>query len=89
MTTITLGIDIAKDKLDVALYQNEQYQPALFTNDKDGFRRLAKWLKKHKSKEAHVCLEATGRYGDAVATYLHEHGYAVSVVNPAGITKSC
>lgn len=85
MTTITLGIDVSKDKLDVALYQAEKYQQAIFSNDKEGFRRLAKWLKKHKAKEAHVCLEATGRYGEAVAMYLHERGYGVSVVNPARI----
>lgn len=85
MTTITLGIDISKDKLDVALYQADQYRQATFANDKDGFRRLAKWLKKHKAQPAHVCLEATGRYGEAVTFYLHQRGYAVSVVNPARI----
>ena len=38
---------------------------------------------KHKVRDAHVCLEATGRYGEVVAIYLHARGYAVSVVNPA------
>jgi transposase len=82
---ITLGIDIAKDKLDVAIYQAEHYRLATFSNDKDGFRRLAKWAKKHQAKGCHVCLEATGRYGEAVAMFLHERGYQVSVVNPARI----
>jgi transposase len=36
-------------------------------------------------REAHVCLEATGQYGDGVAEYLHEKGCMVSVVNPARI----
>lgn len=85
MTSITLGIDISKDKLDVALYQADSYQLATFSNDKDGCRRLNKWLKKHKAKAAHVCIEATGRYGESVALYLHDRGYAVSVVNPARI----
>lgn len=85
MTCITLGIDISKDKLDVALYQDGAYRQAVFANEKDGFRRLAKWLKKQKAKKAHVCIEATGRYGEAVAMYLHERGYAVSIVNPARI----
>ncbi len=30
-------------------------------------------------------MEATGCYGDALATYLHEQGCVVSVVNPAQI----
>lgn len=85
MTSKTVGIDISKDTLDVAIYQDGAYRLAVFSNDKDGFRRFAKWLKKHKAKDAHVCLEATGRYGDAVAMYLHERGYAISVVNPARI----
>jgi transposase len=33
----------------------------------------------------HACLEATGTYGDALARFLHAHGYTVSVVNPAQI----
>ena len=32
-----------------------------------------------------ACMEATGSYGDALATDLHEHGFKVSVVNPAQI----
>lgn len=85
MLSITLGIDISKDKLDAALYQADRYREASFSNDKDGYRRLSKWLKKHKAKEAAVCIEATGRYGDGVALHLHERGHQVSVVNPARI----
>lgn len=85
MLTISLGIDVAKDKLDVALYQADKYKLACFSNDKDGWRRLTRWLKKQKAKGVHVCLEATGRYGEGVAWYLHQHGYPVSVVNPARI----
>lgn len=82
---ITLGIDISKDKLDVALYRAEQYAQATFANSRDGHRRLARWLKKRRAKGAHVCIEATGRYGEAVAEYLHGRGYPVSLVNPARI----
>lgn len=85
MTSTTLGIDISKDKLDVALYQDAGYRTATFANTRDGYRRLAGWLKKRKAKGCPVCIEATGRYGEAVAMYLHEHGYPVSLVNPARI----
>lgn len=85
MKTLTLGIDVAKASLEVALYDQTKYQHASFSNDKDGGRRLAKWLKKHKATEAHVCLEATGRYGEFITEYLHGRGYNVSVVNPARI----
>jgi transposase len=48
-------------------------------------RTLENFLKKRCPHKAHVCLEATGLYGDAVAEFLHERGYTVSVVNPARI----
>jgi len=32
-----------------------------------------------------VPLEATGRYGEAVAEWLYEQGHTVSIVNPACI----
>lgn len=85
MSSIALGIDISKDKFDVALFDSEQYQLGTFHNNKKGYQSLINWLKKRQAKSAHVCIEATGRYGDAVATFLHERGYAVSMVNPARI----
>lgn len=33
----------------------------------------------------HACLEATGTYGEALATHLHDSGHTVSIVNPAAI----
>jgi len=86
MSIITLGIDISKAKYDVALLQDEQYLEGVFENNAKGHRSLAKWLKKHRAQSAHVCIEATGRYGDALAASLYERGYAVSIVNPARIT---
>ncbi len=85
MSSTTLGIDISKSKFDVALYQTEKYQVATFSNDKEGFRHLAKWLKKRRAKGSHVCIESTGRYGEEVALYLDKRGYPVSLVNPVRI----
>lgn len=85
MTSTTLGIDISKDKLDVALYRDESYRTATFANERDGYRRLAKWLKKQQARDCQVCIEATGRYGEGVAMFLHERGFPVGVVNPARI----
>lgn len=81
-----LGIDVSKDELVVLLLGQEgATYPAQFANTPEGFRRLRHFLKKHKAHQAHVCLEATGFYGDDVALFLHEAGYTVSVVNPARI----
>lgn len=82
----TLGIDISKATLDVVLLRTGQKeQAASYANTPAGFKKLAKWLRKRKAGRAHVCLEATGLYGDEVALFLHEEGHIVSVVNPARI----
>lgn len=78
-----LGIDIAKDSFVVVLLVGESRQQAEFTNDPAGFGQLGRWLKKRKTQTVHACLEATGRYGDELAWWLHEAGHTVSVINPA------
>ena len=80
-----LGIDVSKSKFDVALLRDNEYVLATFDNDSVGFVKLRKWLKKRGVNELHACLEATGRYGDDLALYLHEAGYRVSIANPARI----
>jgi transposase len=80
-----LGIDIAKDKFDVALLQQERYHHRTFANRPDGFAQLQAWLTKHGTSPVQACLEATGTYGEAVAEFLYDAGHTVSLVNPAQI----
>lgn len=81
--TTYLGIDIAKDRLDVCVRRARGPLAGAFSNDPVGFGKLDRWLKKHKFSQVHACLEATGRYGDGVAEQLHAGGHTVSVINPA------
>lgn len=82
-----LGIDIAKASFDTALTQdNQSYEQASFSNNRQGFKELVEWLASYQVEEVHACLEATGRYGAALAEFLHTQGFQVSVVNPAGFT---
>lgn len=87
MNQAILGIDIAKSKFDVALQIGQQVYEATFENKAAGFEQLSRWLKKRQSGAVHACLEATGRYGDELALFLHEAGHTVSVINPARIKK--
>lgn len=81
-----LGIDVSKDWLDVVLLRpTHQPEAGRFDNRDEGFHSLHHFLKKRKVKLLHVCLEATGYYGDPLALFLHQIGYTVSVVNPARI----
>lgn len=85
MTESALGIDIGKQKFDVALLVNGKTKTKAVKNSKEGFQTLSDWLKKHNAGRVHACMEATGSYGDELAFYLHDAGHTVSIVNPARI----
>ena len=69
----------------MALLVNGKLKHKVFTNDQEGFRELLAWLKKQGVEHVHVCLEASSTYGDELATYMHDAGHTVSIVNPARI----
>lgn len=80
-----LGIDVAKATLDVAWMGPTRLLSKQFLNSTIGFQQLDAWVKKQGGAPIHVCLEATGQYGDGVAAYMYQQGHSVSVVNPARI----
>jgi len=83
--TAILGIDVAKNKFDIALLRRCKYKSKSFENKPSGFESLIVWLKQHDVGTLHACLEATGSYGDALARFMFDAGHVVSVVNPARI----
>lgn len=83
MEKLYVGIDVSKETLDVSLrWEGKKHAHQVVANSAHGIGLLIKWLVKQKAAWIHVCLEATGQYGDEVAERLHGQGYAVSVVNP-------
>lgn len=74
---IMIGIDVAKDKLDIAL---DDHSTIPLSNDKKGFQTLLKAV----SNPCQACfvMEATGGYEKSVARFLQDHNHAVAVVNP-------
>jgi transposase len=85
MSQATLGIDVAKLKLDVALLTTNKTYVKQFDNSPAGFQALQAWLVSCSLASVHACLEATGTYGEAIALFLHEQGHVVSIVNPLRI----
>lgn len=85
MNTRAVGIDISKQTFDVCLLDGERRTTASFDNNEKGFSLFKRWLKKQKAHDAPTCLEATGRYGDNLATYLFKAEIPVSIVNPIRI----
>lgn len=82
-----LGIDISKGHFDVVLLGGQQSYRGQFSNDQAGYQKLARWLKKREARPVHTCMEATGRYWEALALFLIEAGHRVSVVNPKLIKR--
>src|SRR5579862_8129836 len=81
-----VGIDVSQATLDVAVMTGTQHSAYIkVPNEAQGYQQLVRWLNKHASQGCAVCLEATGRYGDAVAQALYAAGFQVSIVNPARI----
>jgi transposase len=84
MTFSIIGINISKLKFDLCLLRdNGKLKHKVFPNTAAGFLQLSAWLEKQKVERVHACMEATGTYGEALATYLFDSGHVVSVVNPA------
>jgi len=81
-----LGIDVAKHKFDVTLIlPSGARRRKACANSVAGFADLAAWLTRHGAGRVHAGLEATGTYGEALATTLYDAGHHVSLLNPAVI----
>ena len=79
-----LGIDIAKTKFNVTLlFPDGRRRRKAYANSPAGGAELLAWLTRHGASRVHACLEATGTYGEALATILVDAGHRVSVLNPA------
>lgn len=92
MDTYIIGIDIAKHKFDVALIKDGKVRSKVCPNTPAGFTELLNWLQRNGVQHIHATMEATSTYWEALAEFLVDHGYSVSVVNPlriANYAKAC
>lgn len=80
----TIGIDISQKTFDATMLEpTGTRRHRQFANTPKGFRQFRTWMKAFPAAEVHVCMEATNVYWEALAENLFQHGYQVSVVNPA------
>ncbi len=76
-----VGIDVAKDKLDIAVLGEKKASQV--GNDEVG---IASLIKKMQKLVPHlIVVEATGGYQRAVVLGLYEAGLPVAVVNPTRV----
>jgi transposase len=82
--TAALGIDIAKAKFNVTLlWPDGRRRRKACPNTVAGCAELLVWLRRQGVDQVHACLEATGSYGEVLATTLVDAGHQVSILNPA------
>jgi transposase len=73
-----VGIDVAKDKVDVCIRALALWRTC--PNTPQGRRKLVTWLRKHQVGKA--VMEASGGYEREWRKVLHDAGIEVRIVDP-------
>ncbi|MFN8655539.1 MAG: IS110 family transposase [Candidatus Obscuribacterales bacterium] len=72
MKNVNLGVDIAKDWFDACiLIENSRYVKK-FANSAAGFARFRDWVHSFECDRYNLVFEPTGRYGEALVTFILE-----------------
>src|SRR5688572_14161904 len=82
-TSSYVGIDVSKDRLDVAVLGEEQVWQV--DNNSNGITRLVKQLADLQPEL--IVVEATGGYQGCVVEVSFHAGLCVAVVNPARVRQ--
>jgi len=82
-----VGIDVSKATLDVFTISGDKPRHHKFGNSESGYNDMIVWLRRLRIQTFHACMEATGSYWQAFASFLVRSEIKVSVVNPACIKR--
>jgi transposase len=90
-----VGIDVAQKELVVSIGNMDReasvgiYAYKTFVNNERGFTAMILWVKKHTDADSPLryVMEATGVYHEALAYFLSDKTYSVSIVMPNKITN--
>lgn len=78
-----VGIDVAKDWLDVAVLGEKRTKQ--FANTKKGIRDLVRWMSQLEPER--IVVEATGGYEEALVLTLFEAGLRVALESPQRVRQ--
>lgn len=78
-----VGVDVSKDRLDVAVLAEKQEKQ--MSNTQKGIAELVQWMEDLQPEL--IVVEATGGYQRAVVDALFHAGLSVAVVNPARVRQ--
>jgi transposase len=85
-TSGAVGLDVSKASFHACYLSDSKARPqtGVFTADAAGHAKFLAWLDRVGTRQSlHLCLEETGCYGRALASFLHQAGHHVSIVNAA------
>ena len=82
-TSSYVGIDVSKDRLDVAVLGEKQERQVC--NTQAGIAKLVQWMLELQPEL--IVVEATGGYQRAVVDALFQAGLGVAVMNPARVRQ--
>lgn len=86
---IGIGIDVSKDKLDLAIRLSDQkYAESSFANNTKGINSLCTFLKRQEAaKAAPLVIESTGDYHLQSALMIKQREFNVKLINPITTKK--
>ena len=79
---MSIGFDVSKETIDVALFDGRNATHVGIKNSKSGFAEIVRKLGKYEKEQLLLTMEATGVYHQRCAEFFNDSGYLVSVVNP-------
>lgn len=82
-----IGIDVSKEKIDIAFRSDGKSTSKIFANSQAGYEAVLTYIRKSNLTIKSLCMEATGRYSESVAEFFFEHGFSVVVANPLQIKR--
>jgi transposase len=91
MLKYSLGLDVSKSSFHACISTIDAKQAVkvqrsgTFSNNEKGFTELQSWIsREHRDSSLPlvITLEATGIYHERLALYLHQNGYAISIILP-------
>jgi transposase len=84
---MSIGFDVSKATLDVAMFDGEAINHFKVKNGTGGFDEILCKLKEYSLSETIVTMEATGVYHQRAADYFYRKGFNVQVINPLIIKR--
>lgn len=80
--SVTIGIDVSSDTLDVAVLVERQVTTSAFANTCSGVTDMIAWLRGQAVVTAPVIIESTGSLHWVACLLLSEAGFSVHLINP-------